>query len=110
MSVTIEGVGTQPKEGLVDSRSALYYIYVCFIHIFSFLSFWVVTKKTQQKKHLSMFSSMYSLIFFSALLIISFAFSNKFIHNYPIVIKTTLSQANLFYHDLINVCFLFVLK
>ena len=24
MSVTIEGVGTQPKEGLVDSRSALY--------------------------------------------------------------------------------------
>ena len=50
MSVTIEGVGTQPKEGLVDSRSALYYIYVCFIHIFSFLSFWVVTKKTQQKK------------------------------------------------------------
>ena len=57
-----------------------------------------------------MFSSMYSLIFFSALLIISFAFSNKFIHNYPIVIKTTLSQANLFYHDLINVCFLFVLK
>ena len=56
----------------------------------------------------SFVESFLSFILFSALLIISFVLSNKFIHNYPIVIKTTLSQANIFYYNLINVCLLFV--